>query len=91
MFSKWAAKITPDNLTTLIEYGARFGHDLGHIQEVMELNATLGEETWLMVFNPENPESTNFDLIAGSEFEMMYIRIPIYHPEGNFQQFELNH
>jgi hypothetical protein len=43
------------------------------------------------MFNPENPESTNFDLITGSEFGMMYIRIPIYHPEGNFQQFELNH
>jgi hypothetical protein len=91
MFAKWAAKITPDNVAELIEYGARFGKDLNHIKETLLFNAIIfGEDTYLLVFNPSSPASVNFDECPGSEFEERYLRIPVYHPEGHFQQFELN-
>lgn len=89
--SIWAAQITPDNVPELIEIGARFGLNLDYITDTMEFNAQDGKETWLMMFNPQDRRITTFDEIVGTELEERYIRIPVYHPEGHFQEFVVNH
>lgn len=92
MYSKWITKITQDNLDFVVEYTARFGlMTREYITQQMESNAANGQDSYLLVFNPESRTSVALYIVDGKEVQERYILIPVYHPEGHLQEFEVNH
>jgi hypothetical protein len=92
MYSKWITQITEDNLTALAEYCARYGLlSRDEIERAVQSHAENGEDSYLLVFAPEDRTRVNMRVVDGKEVKERYILIPVYHPEGHFQQFELNH
>lgn len=92
MYSQWITKITQDNLDFVVEYTARFGMlSREDITKYLELNAASGQESYLLVYNPENRDRTELHLVDGQEVQERYILIPVYHPEGHLQEFVNNH
>lgn len=91
MYSKWITKITQDNLDFVVEYTARYGRfSREEITQQMQLNTDNGEESYLLVYNPENPTRAELHLVDGKEVQERYILIPVYHPEGHLQEFVNN-
>jgi hypothetical protein len=92
MYSQWITKITQDNLDFVVEYCARYGmFTREDFTKYMGLNAKNGQETYLLVYNPENPAEATFHIVDEQEVQERYILIPVYHPEGHLQEFVNNH
>lgn len=92
LYSKWITKITEDNLTALVEYGARYGLlSREYLMSEMQSNAENGEDSYLLVYAPESRTSVAFYVVTGKEVKERYILIPVYHPEGHLQEFIVNH
>jgi hypothetical protein len=91
MYSSWIAQLTPDNIDYFTEYGARYGLlSRKYLEETMESYANHGEDTYILVYNPEARTSVAFYLVTGSEVKERYTRIPVFHPEGHLQEFILH-
>lgn len=91
MYSKWITKITPDNLDFVVEYCTRYRRlSREEITNQMQLNANFGEESYLLVYNPENPTGTEIYIVGEREVQERYFLIPVYHPEGHLQEFVVN-
>jgi hypothetical protein len=92
MNSQWITQITPDNLDFVVEYAARFGMlSREDITRYLALNANNDQESYLLVYNPENISSTERHLVDGQEVQERYSLIPVFHPEGHIQEFVNNH
>jgi hypothetical protein len=91
MNSKWITKITQDNLDFVVEYTARYGKfSRDYITKQVLVNASLGQDSYLLVYNPENPASAELHIVDGKEVQERYFLIPVYHPEGHLQEFVNN-
>jgi hypothetical protein len=91
MYSKWIAKITPENIADLAEYCARLGSlTLDKLTREMESMAKTGQDAYLLVYNPESASTVSFSVVTGMEVKERYILIPVYHPEGHLQEFVNN-
>jgi hypothetical protein len=91
MYSQWITQITQDNLDFVVEYNARYGKfSREEITQQMQSNAANGQDSYLLVYNPENPASAELHIVDGKEVQERYFLIPVYHPEGHLQEFVNN-